>query len=126
MSLSSSSFVELPLKPRWLYRLFLSSVALVALAGCAEGTKIAMAAALGRSTRISEVKKGLALDPDNPALHNRLGQLYADTTGWSNLATGVASFAFGNFNGLEALTYVRTNGSKFYSVDGHDVIAGTP
>jgi tetratricopeptide (TPR) repeat protein len=90
MSLFSSSFVELPLKPRWLSRLLLSSVALVALAGCAEGTKIAVAAALGRSTLISEVKKGLALDPDNAALHNRLGRLYADTPGLSNLAEGVA------------------------------------
>jgi hypothetical protein len=45
---------------------------------------------LGRSTEVSAVRKGLALDPDNPELHHRLSQLYGDSLEPSNLTEGVA------------------------------------
>ena len=64
-------------------------MALVVLAGSAEVIKIAAVVALGKSTEVSEVQKGLALDPDNPALHDRLSQLFGDSLGLPNLAESV-------------------------------------
>ena len=65
-------------------------VALAALVGSAEALKIAVVTALGKSTEVSEVQTGLALDPDNPALHHRLSQLYAGSLELSHLSDGVA------------------------------------
>jgi tetratricopeptide (TPR) repeat protein len=70
--------------------LFLVLLALVALAGGAEAIKIAAVTALGESTDVSEVRRGLALDPDNAELHHRLSQLYGDSLALSNLTERVA------------------------------------
>ena len=84
-----ASYIDFSLRPRWRSGLFLSLASLVALVGSAEAIKIAAVTALGKSTEVSEVQKGLALDPDNPALHDRLSQLHGDSLGLSNLAEGV-------------------------------------
>jgi hypothetical protein len=62
----------------------------MALMGSAEAIKIAAVAALGKSAQASKVQKALALDPDNPALHNRLSQIYGNSLERSYLAEGVA------------------------------------
>jgi hypothetical protein len=62
----------------------------VALVGSAETIKIAVVTALGKSTEVSKVQRALALDPDNPALDDRLSQLYGGSLGLSHLAEGVA------------------------------------
>jgi hypothetical protein len=82
--------MDFPLKSRRRSGLFLFLAALVTLAGSAEAIKIAAVTALGKSTEVSEVRKGLVLDPDNPELHDRLSQLYGDSLGLSNLTEGVA------------------------------------
>jgi hypothetical protein len=82
--------MDFSLKSRRRSGLFISLAALVALAGGAEAIKIASATALGKSTEVSKVQKGLALDPDNPELHDRLSQLYGDSLELSNLNEGVA------------------------------------
>jgi tetratricopeptide (TPR) repeat protein len=90
MRLHSADDIDFSLKSRRRSGLFLSLAALVTLAGSAEAIKIAAVTALGKSIEVSEVQKGLILDPDNPALHDRLSQLYGDSLGLSNLAEGVA------------------------------------
>jgi len=90
MPLLFTSYMDFSLRPRWRSGLFVSLVALVALVGSVEAIKIAVVTALGKSTEVSEVQKGLALDPDNPVLHERLSQLYGDSLGLSNLTEGVA------------------------------------
>lgn len=90
MRLLFADYIDFSLKSRRRSALFLSLVALVTLAGSAEAIKIAAVTALGKSTEVSAVQKGLAFDPDNPALHDRLSQLYGDSLGLSNLAEGVA------------------------------------
>jgi hypothetical protein len=90
MRLLFADCIDFSLKSRRRSALFLSLVALVTLAGSAEAIKIAAVTALGKSTEVSAVQKGLAFDPDNPALHDRLSQLYGDSLGLSNLAEGVA------------------------------------
>jgi hypothetical protein len=89
MRLPFTSYMDFSLKPRWRARLFVSLVALSALVGSAEAIKIAVVTAIGKSTEVSEVQKGLALDPDNPALHDRLSQLYSGSLGLSTLTDSV-------------------------------------
>ena len=60
------------------------------MAGSAAAIKIAAITALTKSSQASKVRKGLVLDPDNPALHNRLSQLYGNSLEPSNLAESVA------------------------------------
>jgi tetratricopeptide (TPR) repeat protein len=90
MCLLSVDYVEFRLRSRWHSELFLALLALVALAGGAEAIKIAAVVAFGRSTNVSEVRRGLALDPDNAQLHHRLSQLYGDSLALSNLTERVA------------------------------------
>jgi tetratricopeptide (TPR) repeat protein len=90
MRLLIADYLELSLRSRWRVGLFLSLVTLAALVGSAEAIKIARVTALGRSTEVSALRKGLALDPDNPELHHRLSQLYGDSLELSNLTAGVA------------------------------------
>ena len=90
MRLLSVGYIESSLKSRLRSGLFLFLAALVTLAGSAEAIKIAAVTAWGKSTEVSEVQKGLALDPDNPALHDRLSQLYGDSLGLAKLTEGVA------------------------------------
>jgi len=90
MRLLFTSYTDFSLKPRWRSGLFLSLVALVALVGGAEAIRIAAVTAIEKSTEVSEVQKGLALDRDNPVLHDRLSRLYGDSLELSNLAEGVA------------------------------------
>src|ERR1017187_9390427 len=90
MFLLSTRCFDLPLRPRWLSALLLSLAALMVLAGSAEAVKIATVAALGESMQPYEVRKGLAVDPDNAALHNRLSQLYSNSLERSYLTEGAA------------------------------------
>jgi hypothetical protein len=83
-------YFELCLRSRWGSGLFLSLVTLAALVGSADVIKIARVAALGSSTEISAVRKGLALDPGSPQLHCRLSQFYGDSLELSNRSEGVA------------------------------------
>jgi len=85
----SVNYVEFSLRSRGRSGLILSLVALLALVGSAEAIKIAAATALGKSTEVSEVLKGVALDPDNPGLHDRLSHLYDDSLELSSLAESV-------------------------------------
>ena len=80
---------EVPLRSRRRSGLFLSLVALVVLVGTAEAIKIATVAALAKSTEISQVRKGLAWDPNNPELHYRLSLLYGYSFGQLSLAEWV-------------------------------------
>jgi tetratricopeptide (TPR) repeat protein len=86
----SANYVELSLKSRRRSGLFLSLAALAWLAGSAEAVKIAAATALGKSAEVSSVQRALALDPDNAALHDLLGQLDANSVEASDLVAGVA------------------------------------
>jgi len=90
MRLFSANYTDFSLWPRWRAGLFVSFVALVAIVGSAEAIKVAVVTALGKSTQVAEVRKGLALDPDNPELHHRLSQLYGGSLGLSDLAEGEA------------------------------------
>ena len=67
-----SSF-EIPLQPRWRSALFLVAL----LAGCGlvafEALRIGTAATLGGSVDVLKLRRAVALDPANPALHHRLG-----------------------------------------------------
>lgn len=87
--LSTSSF-DYSLRPRWLSGLLISLSALMVLAGSAEAVKIAAVAALAESTQADEVRTGLALDPDNAALCNRLSQLSSNSLERSHFTEGVA------------------------------------
>jgi len=89
VSLLSQNCVELPLRSRWRLALFLALSVLVATAGGAEALKIAAVAALGESTDVSRVRRGLALDLNNAQLHHRLSQLYGDSLELSNLTERV-------------------------------------
>jgi len=88
--LLSLNCVRLPLRTRWRLGLFLSLSVLVAIAGGAESLKVAAVAAFGESSDISRVRTGLALDPENADLHDRLSQLYGDSLALSNVAEAVA------------------------------------
>lgn len=90
MRLLSVNYVEFRLRSRRRSELFLALLALVALAGAAEAIKIAAVIAFGRSMDVSEVRRGLALDPNNAQLHHRLSQLYGDSLALSNLTERVA------------------------------------
>jgi tetratricopeptide (TPR) repeat protein len=69
-------YLEFSLKPRWRLGLFLALASLLALAGCGEAIRIALATGLEDASQVSAVEKGLRLDPLNPALHSRAAQLY--------------------------------------------------
>ena len=90
MSLLSTSSFDFSLRPRRLSGLLIPLALLMALAGSAEAVKIATAAALSESTQADEVRKGLALDPDNAALCNRLSQLCSNSLERSHFAEAVA------------------------------------
>jgi hypothetical protein len=85
----SVNHVELSLTSRRRSGVFLSLAALVTLLGSAEAIKIAAVTALGKSGDVTAVQKAIALDPENPVLHNRLSQLYGDSPEESNLATAL-------------------------------------
>ena len=85
----SVNYVELSLKSRRRSGMFLSLAALVTLLGSAEAIKIAAVTALGKSGDVTAVQKAIALDPDNPVLHNRLTQLYGDSPEKSNLTAAL-------------------------------------
>jgi tetratricopeptide (TPR) repeat protein len=86
----SIDYFEFSLKSRRRSGLFLFLAALVTFVGSAEAIKIAAVTALGKSAEVSKVQEALALDPDNPVLHDQLGQLYANSVGLSDLVEGVA------------------------------------
>jgi hypothetical protein len=88
MHLLSVNYFKFSLRSRRRSGLFLSLIALVTVGGAVEAIKIAAVTALGKSTEVSEVQKGLALDPGNPALHDWLSQLYGDSLDPANLAEG--------------------------------------
>jgi hypothetical protein len=71
----SVNHLEFSLNSPWRSGLFLSFAALVTLLGSTEAIKIALVTALGRSSQAREVRKALAWDPGNAALHSRLAQI---------------------------------------------------
>jgi hypothetical protein len=81
--------VEFSLKSLRRSGLFLSLAAVVTLVGSAEAIKIAAVTALAKSAEVSDLQKGIALDPGNPVLHDRLTQLYGDSLEPSNLSAAV-------------------------------------
>ncbi len=87
-ALSSTEF-EFSLKPRRHAGLFLALTALIALAGIAETVKVAVVAAMEASDDATIIQKAVAIDPANPALHNRLAQMYGDAADPSNLAAAL-------------------------------------
>ena len=90
MHLLIADYFELFPRSRWGPRLLLSLVTLAALVGSAEIIKIAWVTALASSSKISVVREGLALDPDNPELHLRLSQLYSGSLELTSRAESVA------------------------------------
>lgn len=76
LRLSFPGFVEFPLRSwrgRWA---LLAAVGLAATLMAAEALRVAIAASLGDSLDLRRVQMALALDPSNPLLHRRLGQVY--------------------------------------------------
>jgi hypothetical protein len=73
---SVTSF-ELSLRSRWQAGIFLLGIGLPALLLAALAVKIAVAATLGASTQISDLRRAVALDPANPKLHHWLGLVCA-------------------------------------------------
>jgi len=82
-------YIEISLKSLRRSGLFLSLAAVVTLVGSAEAIKIAAVTTLGKSAEVSDIQKGLALDPGNPVLHSRLSVLYGDSLEPSNLSAAV-------------------------------------
>ena len=81
----SASHLEFSLNSRPRRGMFLSLAALLTLVGSAEALKISAVTALANSGQVNAVQKALAIDPGNPALHDRLTQLYADSADPSDL-----------------------------------------
>ncbi len=90
MRVAVTKSFEFPLSSPGRAEAFLALAALLAFGGSAEALKIARVASLGKSLEASAVRKGLALDPDNADLHDRLSQLEGDSLSASNLADSVA------------------------------------
>src|ERR1035437_1813684 len=85
----SINYVEFSLTSRWRSGIFLFLAALVTLLVSMEAIKIAAVTALGKSGDLTSVQKAIALDPANPALHDRLAQLISDPPEPSNLAAAI-------------------------------------
>ena len=85
----SVNHLEFPLNSHWRSGLFLSFAALVALMGSAEAIKIALVTALGKSPQAGDVRKALAWDPANAALHSRLAQIGGSYLEPANLSQSV-------------------------------------
>ena len=62
-------------RPRRHAVVLLIAVAIVSLALARETLHIAIAATLGDSNKVEAVRRAIALDPDNPDLHHRLGMI---------------------------------------------------
>ena len=81
--------IDFAQSPRWRKTLFISLTAALTMVCVTQVSKIAALAAVEKSTQASTVKRALALDPDNPALHYRLSQLEANSLDSSTLAEAV-------------------------------------
>jgi hypothetical protein len=77
------------LKPAWRSALFLLALGLAGGFLTYQVVRVAWATALVESPRVADVQKGLALDPDNPALLHQLGMLYAFSPEAMNPEEGV-------------------------------------
>jgi tetratricopeptide (TPR) repeat protein len=80
---------EALLKPRWRSALFLLALGLAGGFLAYQVVRVAWATTLVESPHIADLQKGLALDPDNPALLHRLGLLYAYSPAAMNPEEGV-------------------------------------
>ena len=89
MHLLSLIHVELSLRSRWRSGMFLFLAAVVTLLGSMEAIKIAAVTTAGNSGDVTAVQKAIAVDPGNPALHDRLTQLYGDSPEQSNIAAAL-------------------------------------
>src|ERR1035437_9693414 len=85
----SSTYFEFSLTSRWRSGMFLFLAAVVTLLGSMEAIKIAAVTTAGNSGDVTAVQKANAVDPGNPALRDRLTQLYCDSPEQSNLAAAL-------------------------------------
>lgn len=91
--LFSAGTFEFSLRPRRRSSVFLLAIGLVALFMCGKTIRIAIATSLGESSKLSELRRALILDPANPKLHHRLGMIY--------------SYSLEEINPAEAVKYLR-------------------
>ena len=69
----------------WRAGVFLLGVGLAALFMAGEALRLGMAASSEESVEISQLRRALRLDPDNPQLHHRLGLVYSFSRSDNNL-----------------------------------------
>src|ERR1017187_1000788 len=89
MHLLSLTPIEFPLTSRWRSGMFVFLAAAVALLGSREAIKIAALPAMENSGDVTAVQKSIAIDPGDPALHNRLAQLTGDSAEQSSITAAV-------------------------------------
>ena len=89
MRLLSLNPIEFPLTSRWRSRMFIFLAGVVTLLGSMEAMTIAAVTAVGNSGDVTAVQKSIAIDPGNPALHNRLAQLTGDSAQQSSISAAV-------------------------------------
>ncbi len=87
--LFSASCFKCSLRSRWRASLFLSVVTLLSLFIAVKNIRIAIASTLGRSTKLSELRRAVALDPANPELQHWLGLVYLYASQEPNPAEGL-------------------------------------
>ena len=89
MQLLSSNPIEFSLTSRWRSGIFLFLASVGTLLGSMEAMKIAAVAAVANSGDVTAVQKAIAMDPGDPALHNRLAQLTGDSAEQSSITAAV-------------------------------------
>lgn len=74
--LPPGGWVEISLRSRWRATIFLLAIGLPSLFLAAKTLQITLAATLGKSIKLGDIRRALALDPSNPKLHHQLGKVY--------------------------------------------------
>ena len=77
----STSTFELPLRTRSRICVFLLAIGIPGFWMAVKITRITVASTLGESARLPDLRRALALDPLNPAIHRRLGLVYSFSFG---------------------------------------------
>ena len=83
-------FLELSLRSRLRRSILGVAVGVAGLVVVSDAIRIAIADSLGESDRLSALRKGIALDPNNPKLHGRLALFYSYSSEEPNAVEAVA------------------------------------
>src|SRR5712692_7676783 len=88
----STHFFDASLEAGWSRALLVVAAGLAAAVLAGESVRVAVAAKLGESLDLAKLQTALRLDPGNPELHRRLGQVYLFVMENLDPAEGVKHF----------------------------------